>query len=373
MQTPATKIIALHLPQYHPFPENDAWWGKGFTEWRNVVTSQKRFNGHHQPQIPADLGFYDLRCRETRLQQAEMAKEHGLDAFCYYHYWFNGKLLMEAPLEGILADVAPDFPFLMCWANETWSRAWDGLDHEVLIKQEYSEEDHKSHFEYLRRFFSDPRYFRIQEKPVFVIYRPDQIPNVEGMLAMWRAAAVEHGLGGMIFVGVRSGITRWGVEEILSHSFDYVLDFKPNRSNFPANSIGGLGYKIARGLLPDKLYQYLKRNVDAINMVDYAAMVRKVVAGYDGMNERVFPTVFPSWDNSARRRSSTVIQNDDPEAFLDWLNSACTALGNRPQSDRLIFINAWNEWAEGCHLEPDLVNGRRFLEAVSMFKSRTEK
>lgn len=175
------RVIAIYLPQYHPFKENDEWWGKGFTEWTNVTKSRPRFPGHYQPHLPSDLGFYDLRVPEVREQQAQMAKEFGLYGFCYYHYWFNGKLLMERPLQEILESGKPNFPFMICWANENWTRAWDGGEKQILIKQEYTEEDARNHIKWLIPYFKDYRYIRIDDKPVIAIYRTTIIPNFKYM------------------------------------------------------------------------------------------------------------------------------------------------------------------------------------------------
>lgn len=194
MKQHAKRVIAFYLPQYHPFPENDRWWGAGFTEWRNVVKARPLFRGHYQPHLPADLGFYDLRVPEVRQQQAALAERYGLSGFCYYHYWFNGHRLMQRPVEEMLASGKPDFPFMLCWANENWTRAWDGGEQEVLIRQEYSEEDDRAHIRYLLdEVFRDPRYIRVDGKPVFAVYRSALFPDMRRTIEVWREEAAARG------------------------------------------------------------------------------------------------------------------------------------------------------------------------------------
>ena len=195
------RIIAFYLPQYHPFPENDEWWGKGFTEWRNVVKARPLYRGHYQPHLPADLGFYDLRVPEVRQQQADMARMYGINGFCYYHYWFNGHQLMERPLEEMLSSGNPDFPFMLCWANENWTRAWDGGSRHILIAQNYSEEDDRAHIRYLLdNVFSDSRYIRVDGKPVFLIYRSMLFPNMKETIRVWREEASSKGVDWDVFL-----------------------------------------------------------------------------------------------------------------------------------------------------------------------------
>ena len=188
------KPIAIYLPQFHPTPENDEWWGKGFTEWTNVAKATPRFEGHYQPQLPSDLGFYDLRLEEARMAQEAMAKEYGIHGFCYYHYWFNGKRMLQEPLDRKLKNPKENFPFMLCWANENWTRKWDGGDHKILLKQDYSEEDDKKHIEALIPYFKDSRYIRINNRPVFCIYRSTLFPNIKNTLKIWRDECRKQGL-----------------------------------------------------------------------------------------------------------------------------------------------------------------------------------
>lgn len=349
------RAIAFYLPQYHPIPENDKWWGAGFTDWVNVAKARPFFRGHHQPHIPADLGFYDLRLRETRIAQAKLARQYGIGGFCYYHYWFDGKLLLEKPLEAVLADQEPDFPFCVCWANETWSARWDGREHEVLIDADLDRYDPDAHFEYLAKAFFDARYIRIEGKPVFLIYRVDQFSDIRSTIGLWRAKAQLMGLPGIYLCVVRNHMHRLSDADTIALGFDAIVGFEPHwktlQSQFLASS---LRYTISR------LFNRFRGNEFVV--YDYAAMARAAMERQETV-ERHFPCVTPSFDNSARSRG-VVIQNDNAELFEAWLRDAANRVASNPSGEQIVFINAWNEWAEGCHLEPDLRNGHRFLQAV---------
>lgn len=367
------KYIAFYLPQYHPVKENNEWWGEGFTEWFNVSKSKPRFKGHNQPHIPTTMGFYDLRVSETRIRQAELAKEYGIDGFCYYHYWFNGHLLLEKPLEAILKDKEPDFPFCICWANENWTRAWDGMEREVLIKQDYTEQDSLEHFEYLLPFLKDDRYIKVEGKPVFLLYRYDHIPDIGNFINTWNEKAQANGFEAIYFICVKNGFVSSSYEEIFKHNFDAVVDFQPNRIDFPSvKTKEQFLVDTARSILPDALFQFLKRNASAVNKISYKHMVDNIVESYAKKPQKVIPAVFPSWDNSARRTTPTVIQNDEPENYAYWLDEASKFSASNGLSESFVFINAWNEWAEGCHLEPDLKNGNAFLEQTKKVKNKHE-
>lgn len=350
------KAIAFYLPQYHPISENDHWWGRGFTDWVNVAKARPFFRGHHQPHIPADLGFYDLRLREARMAQAELAREYGIGGFCYYHYYFNGKLLLEKPLEFVLADQEPDFPFCVCWANETWNRRWDGREQEVLIKQDHEQYDPEAHFEYLSKAFFDPRYICVEGKPVFLVYRIDEFPNIQSIIRRWRVKAQSMGLPGVYVCAVLSHRHNLDDEQTVALGFDAIVGFEPHwktlQSQFMASS---LRYNITRFL------NRLRGNRFVV--YDYPAMVNAAMKRQETA-ERRFPCVTPSFDNSARA-GGVIIQNEDAELFEAWLRDAAARVASYPDDEKLVFINAWNEWAEGCHLEPDLRNGHRFLQAVS--------
>jgi lipopolysaccharide biosynthesis protein len=349
------KSIAFYLPQFYPIPENDEWWGPGYTEWTSVAKARPMFRGHYQPHIPADLGFYDLRLRETRIAQADLARRYGIGGFCYYHYWFNGKLLLERPFEAVLADQEPEFPFCLCWANQSWNRVWDGLEHQVLIEQNLAGYDPDAHFEYLGKAFFDPRYIRIDGKPVFLLYRIDQFPQLRSTIERWRAKAQSMGLPGIYLCAVRSYYTDTRVDaETIALGFDAIVGFEPH----------------SRTLRPQRVPTYLRylfhllARRKSIGIWNYSALVRAAMDRQETV-ERAFPCVMPSWDNSARRSSGAqIVQNDDAELFEAWLRDAARRVASYPEDEQIVFINAWNEWAEGCHLEPDLRNGHRFLEAV---------
>ena len=364
------RAIAFYLPQFHPIPENDAWWGKGFTEWTNVVSGRPRFPGHYQPHVPADLGFYDLRLQETRVAQAEMAKRFGIEGFCYYHYWFNGTRLLGGPLDALRASGTPEFPFALCWANESWSRAWSGRDHDVLMQQSYSDEDHRAHVEWLGPVFADPRYIRVEGRPLLLIYRPDAIPELARMVAEWKrhcgdAIGVEPYL-----VGVRTGFSAGSSSAWAVAGIDAIVDFQPSRHYFPAAKSGaGAAVTLARKVLSARWYDALRENAwlgrrELNNIVDYPAYVEGWMARDPEPGLPEYPCVFPSWDNSVRRTAATIIENHDPARYSDWLMAAIERVSSRPRDQRLVFLNAWNEWAEGCHLEPDQRHGLRYLEAT---------
>lgn len=366
-----SRVLAFYLPQYHPIKENDEWWGEGFTEWTNVSAARPRFSGHHQPQIPADMGFYDLRLSETREKQAHLAKNYGIDGFCYYHYWFNGKQLLERPLKEVLLAKRPDFPFCVCWANENWTRAWDGMERQVLISQDYTDQDSEQHISALLDYFNDERYIKVNGLPMFLVYRPDRIPDPVQYFAKWRAKAVASGLPGLYICAVKNGFVDLSDEDILKLGYDAIVDFQPDRRDFPvASSTSQFLVDVTRKILPKFVYQLLKTKVSAVNKVNYTALVSRMVKKSWPKSYKKFPCVFPSWDNTARRKTPTVIQNLDSNVYTRWLEYAVDSVSSYPKDEKIVFINAWNEWAEGCHLEPDRAVGRAFLEATKQVVER---
>jgi lipopolysaccharide biosynthesis protein len=360
------KTIAFYLPQFHPIPENDAWWGKGFTEWTNVAKAGPLFKGHHQPQIPADLGFYDLRLEESRIAQAELAKEHGIGGFCYYHYWFNDKMLLERPFNEVLASGKPDFPFCLCWANENWSRRWDGLEQELLAAQDYEKYDPARHMEWLAQAFKDPRYIRIGGKPLFLLYWADHIPNVAEVLKAWRKEARRILQTDIYVCAVKSH--RFGLtdEETMALGFDALVNFHPHPKLLPKPDKARI-----KRFFNKRINSFFRQfGCDALKKFpiyshyDYGKYINNVLSRPQGKAKQ-FPCVFPSWDNSARKkRDAVVIQNSDADLFKKWLRKTVETVMHCDKEEQIVFINAWNEWAEGCHLEPDLENGRKFLEVV---------
>ncbi|MCH5229426.1 MAG: glycoside hydrolase family 99-like domain-containing protein [Muribaculaceae bacterium] len=348
------RVIAIYLPQFHPFPENDEWWGKGFTEWTNVTKAKPRFKGHYQPHLPSDLGFYDLRLPEVREAQAELAKEAGIYGFCYYHYWFNGKVLMERPLKEVLENGKPDFPFMICWANENWTRAWDGGENKILIQQNYSDEDARDHIKWLLPYLKDHRYIRINNKPVIALYRTNIIPNLESMIRIWRNEALKEGLELYICRVESNGA--YG-KEYLIDGLDAAIDFQPHnkrgfnkRKNILKRAVNKIHRKLFKGTGLFAILQDYNRYVDYIVKQDFP-------------DYKQYPCITPSWDNSPRRgRNYFAFKNSTPKKYYYWLKKILDKFKPYSKEENLIFINAWNEWAEGNHLEPDQKWGRAYLE-----------
>jgi len=348
------KAITFHLPQFHPIPENDQWWGKGFTDWTNVVKARPQFAGHYQPHLPADLGFYDLRVAESREAQAALAREHGVYGFCYYHYWFEGHRLLERPVNEMVASGKPDFPFCLCWANETWSRTWLGEEKEVLLRQTYSEEDDRVHARWLANIFRDRRYIRHNDRPVFLLYSVPRHPNAARFCDMLREAAGEAGGENPYLIGMDAHCT---FQDTREYGFDSTLHFEPQLSALPdCFSDRWMMRRLIRNLrigVPSgraKVYDYREG--------------RRLMSGLKVSFPQV-PCVLVGWDNTARRgKRGSVLLGSTPQTFEEELRSALTAwLASSPQDD-LFFINAWNEWAEGNHLEPDRQFGHGYLDAL---------
>lgn len=344
--------LAIYLPQFHPIPENDEWWGKGFTEWTNVTKAKPRFKDHYQPHLPADMGFYDLRVHRTLEEQAALAAAYGIQGFCFYHYWFNGKRLLNRPVDQLLANAKPDFPFCLCWANENWTRRWDGLEHEVLMHQEYSDEDDLQHIAFLSEVFRDPRYIRVDGKPVFIVYRPKLFPDIRKTTDAWRAYCRTNGIGELYLMYMQSFGDRRKPEEM---GFDAAVEFQPDFSGFPSkiNPVSGiqrlLGASSSAG--SDAVYRY-----DEI----VTRMIAKPQADY-----KRYPSVFPMWDNTARKKQgATIVHQSTPQTYERWLKHVVHTFRPFSEQENFIFLNAWNEWAEGNHLEPCRRWGRSYLDAT---------
>jgi glycosyltransferase involved in cell wall biosynthesis len=337
------RLIAFYLPQFHPLPENDAWWGEGFTEWRNVVSASPQFPGHYQPQLPADLGFYDLRCAETRQSQADLARDYGIHGFCYYHYWFHGKRLLERPFEEVLSSGSPDFPFCLCWANDPWSRRWDGRTQDLLQAQTYSSADDVAHILALLSALCDRRAIRVGERPLFLVYRANDLPEPARTTSIWREEARRAGLPGLFLVAVE---TAWDLGwDATRFGFDAKVLFQPQfrflRDHLPRIPIAGN---------------------DQLRVHNYAAVWPRL-ARMDPVDYTRFETVCPGWDNTARMGGSAVVlHGSTPAEYGCWLEGAVRRALVQPPDQRLVFVNAWNEWGEGCHLEPDTRHGLAYLE-----------
>lgn len=345
--SPAEQVraIAYYLPQFHPIAENDEWWGKGFTEWTNVVKARPNFRGHYQPRLPADLGFYDLRLPEIREQQAALAKAYGLHGFCYYYYWFAGKKLLERPITDVLRSGTPDFPFCLCWANENWTRRWDGADREILIAQKPSRADDLMLIRDLLPFFRDRRYIRVDGKPLFIVYRVGVLPDVRASAEIWRDHCRREGVGEIYLCAAKT----YDTGDPAPYGFDALVEFPPHHLRTPAlQDVHDLTNPRFSG-----------------TVIDY----RQFVADWIAMplpNYTIHRTVMPGWDNTARRPDRAMIFTDaSPEVYEVWLREVVAqTVQARTPGQRLVFINAWNEWAEGAYLEPDRRYGHQYLKAT---------
>jgi glycosyltransferase involved in cell wall biosynthesis len=344
---PLAKLIAFYLPQFHPIPENDQWWGRGFTEWTNVSKAVPNFMGHYQPHLPGELGFYDLRLPEVQKRQVELAKKYGIYGFCYYYYWFAGKRLLERPLDQYLANPHLDLPYCLCWANENWTRRWDGAEQEILIAQEYTEEQYLHFIKDISLYFADPRYIRIAGMPVLLVYRVNLIPDAQKAAETWRNECRKMGIGEIFLVAVQS----FGITDPRPFGFDAAVEFPP--SNLGEALINRNSVKLTNQNFRGGIFDY---NIAA------QVMLEKKHEGYTA-----FKTVFPSWDNTARRQNDAhIFINSSPKAYGNWLSKVVRyTTQNLPEDRRFIFINAWNEWAEGTHLEPDRFHGYAYLQTTA--------
>jgi len=343
---PATRLIAFYLPQFHPIPENNSWWGEGFTEWTNVKPAEPQFEGHYQPRIPGELGYYNLLDGKTQKRQVELAKHYGIGGFCFYMYWFGGKRLLEKPLDNYLDDQSLDLPFCICWANENWSRRWDGLDQEILMSQSHSPEDDIAFITEAAKYLKDPRYIRVENKPLLVIYRPALFPDIKATTIRWRNWCQENGIG-EIHLSYTQSFESVDPKE---YGFDSAIEFPPNNACPPnlTDSVKPIAGTFS-GIVCD--WRHYPARSENYPDVDYT----------------LFRSVCPAWDNTARRKNKgTVFINSSPTAYKKWLENAITDTTKRftEQTKKLIFINAWNEWAEGAYLEPDKRHGYAFLDAT---------
>ncbi len=346
--------MAFYLPQFHPIPENDTWWGRGFTEWHKVARARPAFRGHYQPHLPTDLGFYDLRLPEARAAQAELARAHGIHAFCYYHYWFSGRRLLQRPFDEVLRSGEPSMPFLLCWANENWTRVWDGGSSEVLVEQSYSPDDDLAHARWLAAAFADDRYLRVGGRPVFLVYKASGLPEPRRTTDIWRAEADRLGVGEPYLLRVES--FREPTVDPASMGFDGSVEFQPDTRclgpRIPSRPLRAAGHLtgLGRGWSRNRVHRYSE-------LVDNALGLRQ----RDSVHYRC---VTPSWDNSARREPALVLTGSSPAEFHRWLKGTVARFRPYGTDQNLLFVNAWNEWAEGNHLEPCTRFGRGYLEAV---------
>jgi len=341
------RVIAFYLPQFHPIPENDRWWGPGFTEWTNVTRGRPMYAGHYQPRRPGELGYYDLRVPEVRRRQEDLARKYGIHGFCYYYYWFSGQRLLERPLDLMLADRESDFPFCVCWANENWSRRWDGSEQDILMEQKHLPDDPVRFIEDLVPMLRDPRYIRVNGAPIVLVYRPDIIPVRTSVLRTWRTTAESLGIGPLHLCAVQS----FGYSSSLEDGFDAMVEFPPH----------SIGVGEVTASMPDVVPEFKGK------IYSYPDVIRFCLNQGSGIGLPVYRGLMSGWDNTARRGyNSHIFHDGTPENYEVWLRRLLDYTRRHHHGDhRLVFVNAWNEWGEGAYLEPDEQYGYGFLEATS--------
>ena len=373
------RVIAFYLPQFHPIPENDKWWGKGFTEWTNVAKAKPLFKGHYQPRVPADLGFYDLRLPEVREQQAQMAREAGIEGFCYWHYWFShDKKLLERPFQEVLQSGKPDFPFCLGWANHSWTnKHWEAGTRQqkemTLMQMVYNEEEYRYHFYDVLPALKDKRYITVDGKPLFLIWSPLDIPNTQQFIDLWQSLAQENGLAGIHFVGLQ--------QNILSHKVtlkDVILKNIPNHTTSCYANILNQGYSAinSRGfhradLYCRSLWDIIWRGI-CIRIFKYYPIskcdqrkINKWLYTEEDKQENVYPTLMPNWDRTARSgKKARIYTNSTPEVFEEQIDQVLGLVENKTMEHKIVFLMSWNEWAEGNYVEPDLKYGHSYLDAL---------
>lgn len=375
------RVIALYLPQFHPIPENDKYWGPGFTEWTNVGKAKPLFKGHYQPRVPADLGYYDLRMPEVREQQAQMAREAGIEGFCYWHYWFGGgKQLLQRPFNEVLASGKPDFPFALGWANHSWkTNTWthEGKQrNEMIAEQRYlGIDDYRLHFEYVLPAFKDPRYITIDGKPLFVVFDPYDLPL--DFIPTWRKWAEEAGLKGIHFVGYMQNTNGRPVIDsdgnkitngmFATNEANKYYDYTTKNLNFDA--VLSLGTWRAEACMKNRWWVLFQRQlsyrtgISLVNKYDYKRVMEHYYVSEDS-REDVYPSLLPQWDRSPRAGLNGIYHNSTPERFAETIKRALKLIEHKQPEHRILFLKSWNEWAEGNYVEPDLRYGHGYLDAI---------
>ena len=370
------RIIALYLPQYHPIPENDEWWGKGFTEWNNVVKAKPLFKGHSQPHLPADLGFYDLRVPEVRQQQADLAREAGIEGFCYYHYWFgNGKQLLERPFQEVLESGKPDFPFCLCWANhdwtnKTWKRGSSLKRDSMLMRMTYSAEDAVRHFHALLPAFKDERYIKVDGKPLFAVWAPRSIPACKQFVDTWQQLAIDNGFPGIHFVG-QTDNTGKGLqgEKKNYYSADRAGSYYQSVLDLGFDAVMSSGFRRAVGLYQGRLSMMwhmlrVRTAFSTATRMDYQRFMRNYYVPEDAW-ENVYPTLLPQWDRTPRAgEKAEVLIQATPQRFKETILDAMNHIKDKTPQHQILFLKAWNEWGEGDYVEPDQTFGHGWLDAI---------
>lgn len=379
MGTNTARVIAFYLPQFHPIPENDKWWGKGFTEWTNVAKAKPLFKGHYQPRIPADLGFYDLRVPEVREQQAQMARDAGIEGFCYWHYWFgNGKMLLEKPFQEVLMNGTPNYPFCLGWANHSWTTGtWTRSGNSQMIaEQKYlGEEDYIMHFNYVLSAFKDKRYITVDRKPLFVIFDPYSLPD--DFIPCWRKLAKENGFEDIHFVGYTFNtlghpiINKKG-EQITSGFFNpneveiyysYLID------QLGFDGVVPIGTYRAEILTKNRFWFAIQRKLSSLfnihinNLYDYEKVMHHYYTSADAA-ENIYPSLLPQWDRSPRSGINGIYINSTPEKFGSTIATAIELIKDKQPEHKILFLKSWNEWAEGNYVEPDLKFGHGYLDVL---------
>ena len=353
-QKKKARVIAFYLPQFHPIPENDSWWGRGFTEWTNVAKARPLFKGHEQPHLPADLGFYDLRLPEVRAAQAEMASAYGVEGFCYWHYWFGGQRLLERPFNEVLTSGNPDFPFCLGWANESWTGIWNNEPRRMLMEQTYpGEVDDRAHFDYLLKAFSDHRYITVDGKPLLFIYKPLKLPDAKRRLDRWREWAHQAGLKGLYIIG------------------NNMLDFVDAASlGLDGAVVTTLGVITTKNPVLNKAKWLLwgvskKLELGGPRTIAYKEAIDHLIPDLSKFSFDAYPCAYPNWDHTPRSgRKGLVLTGSTPALFERHMEDAVNAVSARDDEHRIVFLKSWNEWAEGNYMEPDTKWGLAYLEAL---------